>query len=283
MGVLTTELFLAGRSRSADPEPGQSTSTTSVPRTCPPSLMRCASPICSSVKVCATGTLNRPADQRCDVLEGVDRPFGPGTAGHRRPGVLCPPNFGDRDDVVGPSRELHECQDRAATGGVERGVDAVGRDRADSLRQPLTIRGRFGAESAQVVVVARAGGADHPCAAGRASWTAELPTASAAPLTSRAARASVEQVQAASDGLDRHGQRGGSCEIERRRDWCVVGQQRQLGGGGAPDGKAGYEVSERRVGHAFAKLVDHAGESRPVVAGSSPSIGPPRSTFESIG
>jgi hypothetical protein len=73
----------------------------------------------------------------------------------------------------------------------------------------------------------------------------------------------VEEFEAAGGCRERDGSGGRVGEIEGWRDGYVVGQQRELGGSGAPDGKAEHAVPERYVTHAFPELVDHAGDVAP--------------------
>ena len=84
--------------------------------------------------------------------------------------------------MLAAAGELDERGEGAAARRVDGGVNAAGRELAESLGQPLAVRGRLGAQRAQVLVVA---GARRPITrAPRATaiWMAALPTAPAAPL-----------------------------------------------------------------------------------------------------
>jgi hypothetical protein len=72
-------------------------------------------------------------DQLADLGERVDRAAGV-PAAERHPVLLRATEVGDRHDVLRAARELDELGQDAAPGDVERGVDAVRRERANPPR-----------------------------------------------------------------------------------------------------------------------------------------------------
>ena len=101
-------------------------------------------------------------DQLADVLERVHRSRGVRVRAGAKPhaGRLGAGVVGDRDYVLGAASQLDERRERAAARRVDGGVDAVGCELAESLRQALAVRCRLGTDRAQVVVVAGAAGGD---------------------------------------------------------------------------------------------------------------------------
>ncbi len=59
------------------------------------------------------------------------------------------------------ARERGELGQDTAPGDVERGIDTVGRVRANPLDEAIAVGDGLGPQRAEVVVVCRAGGADH--------------------------------------------------------------------------------------------------------------------------
>jgi hypothetical protein len=124
----------------------------------------------------------------------------------------------------------------------------------------LAVGDRLGPERADVVVIGRAGGADHPRAAGhRELHRGAADAAGGAVHEQHGAAGDAELIQGAGGGLDRGRQRGRGGEVERRRDRRVVGQHGQLGLGRFLGREAEDAVADGHAGHARAQLVDDAG------------------------
>jgi hypothetical protein len=127
-------------------------------------------------------------------------------AAHHGAGLLSAGVVSDRDDVLRVPGQRHERWQRSAAGRIKGGVDAVGRELPDAPLEPIAVGGRLSAKRAQVVVVVRAGRADHP----RATLARELHgraahRAGGAVDQHRGAGAHAQQIQRARRGLDRHG------------------------------------------------------------------------------
>ena len=118
-----------------------------------------------SGKVRATGSEKRP--------DSISSPISPSawtarpavTAAERHPVLPRPPEVGDRDDMLGAAGELDELRQHSAPGDVERHIDAVGCERANPVHKALAVGDGLGPERAEILVVHRAGGADHARAA----------------------------------------------------------------------------------------------------------------------
>ncbi len=161
--------------------------------------------------------------------------------------------------MIRAAGELDELGEHPAPGDVEREVDAAGRERANLLDEALAVGDGLGPQRAQVLVVRRAGGADHA----RAARHGELDRGAAnaaggAADEQRAAAPGAELVKGARGRLDGGRQRGGAGEVERRRDRRVVGQHRQLGLRPLLGGEAEHAVADGHVRDARAELVDDA-------------------------
>ena len=121
-------------------------------------------------------------DQLADVLERVHGSRGPRPAAEADAGRLRAGVVGDRDHALGAAGELDERGKGAAAGGVERGVDPVGRELAEPSAEPSPYvvgsapsERRYSWLPGLAVPITRAPRATAIC-------TAELPTAPAAPL-----------------------------------------------------------------------------------------------------
>ena len=144
---------------------GQSTSSTSFPRTRPASPTRCASATSVSGNVCPTGA--RSARTRPGRRAGRARRARAGVAAAEPHAVLLRTSeVGDGDHLLGPPASSMSSRQDTAAGDVERQVDAVGSERADPLRHAVTVGDGFGAERAQQLVGGGAAGTDHARAPG---------------------------------------------------------------------------------------------------------------------
>ena len=168
---------------------------------------------------------------------------------------------GDRHDVLRAARELDELGQDAASGDVERQVDAVGSERANPLDEALAVGDGLGAQR-------RAGSRgwrgwrcrSRARRAATASWTAALPTLPDAPLMSSVLPPlDAELVEGARGRLDGGRQRGRAGEVKRRRDRRIVGQHRQLGLGRPVGGEAEHAITDGHIRDALTDLVDDAG------------------------
>ena len=201
-------------------------------------------------------------DQLADLAERVDRAAGV-PAAEPHPVLPRAAEVGDRHDVLRAARELDELGQDAAPGDVERGVDAVRRERANPPGQALAVGDGLGPQRAKVVVVGRAGGADHARAAHHGELNRGAADASGGAVDEQraapaGARTDAELVQCAGGRLDGGRQRGRAREIERRRDRRVERQHRQLGLGRPLGGQAEHAIADGHVRHALAELVDDA-------------------------
>src|SRR6185312_13762706 len=198
-------------------------------------------------------------DQLADLAEHVER-AAVVPAAEPYPVLPRAAAVGDRHDVLRAADELGQ---DAAPGDVERGVDAVRRERANPPRQALAVGDGLGPQRAKVVVVGRAGGADHAHAARLGELNRGAADASGGAVDEQraapaGARTDAELVQCAGGRLDGGRQRGRARKIERRRDRRVERQHRQLGLGRPLGGQAEHAIADRHVRHARAELVDDA-------------------------
>src|ERR1700723_1003698 len=197
-------------------------------------------------------------DQLADLGERVDRAAGV-PAAEPHPVLLRATEVGDRHDVLRAARELDELGQDAASGDVERRVDAVGRERANPLDEALAVGDGLGPQRAKVLVVCRTGGADHACAAYHGELDGGAADASGGAVDEqRAAAPDAELVKRARGRLDGGRQRGSASEVERRRDRRIVGQHRQVGLGRPPGGEAEHAILDSHVRNTLAELVDDA-------------------------
>src|ERR1700678_952949 len=153
-------------------------------------------------------------DQLADLGQRVDRAAGV-PAAEPHPMLLRATEVGDGHDVLRTARELDELGQDAAPGDVERGVDAVRRERADPLDEALAVGDGLGPQRAKVLVVGRTGGADHARTAHHGELNRGAADASGGAVDEqRAAAPDAELVKRAPGRLDGGRQRGSFGEVK---------------------------------------------------------------------
>jgi hypothetical protein len=106
-------------------------------------------------------------------------------------------------------------------------------------------------------VVGRAGGADHPRAAGHGQLDrGAADTAGGTVDQQQASAPHAELVERAGGRLGRGRESRRPREVERRRDRRVPGQHGQLGLGRSVGGQSEHPIAHRDVGDVVAELVD---------------------------
>ena len=119
---------------------------------------------------------------------------------------------------LGERESLCDRGQDATPGDVERNVDTVGRERANRLDEAVAVRDGLGPQRAKVLVVRRAGGADHAHTARHGELNRGAADAAGGAVDEqRAAAPDAELVERARGRLDGRRQRGSVGEVERRR------------------------------------------------------------------
>ena len=185
------------------------------------------------------GTLVRPAGDAHAVLGGA--------------------GVGGRHDVVRAARDLDQVHERAASGGVQRPIDAVRGELTNTVDHALAVGGRLGAERAQELVIGLAGGADDARPAGPGELHGRAPHPAGGPVDeNRLVRNDAQKVECPHGRLGRRRQPCGLGPREPGGLGGVVAQQRVLGRAAA-HGQAEHLIADGHVVDAVADLVHHAG------------------------
>ena len=166
---------------------------------------------------------------------------------------------GGRHDVVRAARDLDQVHQRAASGGVQRPIDAVRGELPNTVDHALAVGGRLGAERAQELVIGLAGGADDARAAGTGELHGRRPHPARGPVDEdRLVRHHAQKVECPHGRLGRRRQPGSLGPREPGGLAGVVIQQRVLGRAAA-HGEAEHLIADGHVVDAVADLVNHAG------------------------